>query len=212
MNIDKFAAKNHALKNIDNMIDSFEKTSSIFSKIRIFTFEKFGVWDVWDILPYRWSMWYYEVFKPIFRPSNSRIRKSIPRQYRDVTSLIVDINFEFIKAFYEDEYVDGVVDWSATEHHQEFAHWLELSYKWITQRRPELEKERDDAYPKRSGDFLDSFVEITDENGKKLYQFKDDGIPFEEKYAEVNRLEKLIDEKDTEILTQIIKRRDYFWT
>lgn len=212
MNIDKFAAKNHALKNIDNMIDSFEKTSSIFSKIRIFTFEKFGVWDVWDILPYRWSMWYYEVFRPIFRPSNSRIRKSIPRQYRDVTSLIVDINFEFIKAFYEDEYVDGVVDWSATEHHQEFAHWLELSYKWITQRRPELEKERDDAYPKRSGDFLDSFVEITDENGKKLYQFKDDGIPFEEKYAEVNRLEKLIDEKDTEILTQIIKRRDYFWT
>jgi len=212
MNIDKFAAKNHALKDIDNIIDSFEKTSSILSKIRIFTFEKFGVWDVWDILPYRWSMWYYGVFKPIFRPSNSRIRKSIPRQYRDVTSLIVDINFEFIKAFYEDEYVDGGVDWSATEHHQEFAHWLELSYKWITQRRLELEKERDDAYPKRSGDFLDSFVEITDENGKKLYKFKDDGIPFEEKYAEVNRLEKLIDEKDTEILTQIIKRRDYFWT
>jgi len=205
MTEEKFMCRNHALKD-------FEKTSSILSKIRIFTFEKFGVWDVWDILPYRWSMWYYEVFRPIFRPSNSRIRKSIPRQYRDVTSLIVDINFEFIKAFYEDEYVDGVVDWSATEHHQEFAHWLELSYKWITQRRPELEKERDDAYPKRSGDVLDSFVEITDENGKKLYQFKDDGIPFEEKYAEVNRLEKLIDEKDTEILTQIIKRRDYFWT
>jgi len=28
----------------------------------------------------------------------------------------------------------------------------------------------------------------------------------------VNRLEKLIEEKDTEILTQLIKRRDYFWT
>jgi hypothetical protein len=205
MNNETFFARNHCLKD-------FSTSKGIIYKVRSFLFENYGVWDVWDILPYKWSMWYYEVFKPIFRPSNSRIRKSVPRQYRDVTSLILDINFEFIKAFYEDEYVDGVVDWTATEHHQEFARWLELSYKWITQRRPQLEKEKDDAYPKRSGDLSDMFTEITDEQGKKMYQFKDDGIPYDVKYAEVNRIEKVIDEKDTEILTQLIKRREYFWT
>ena len=56
------------------------------------------------------------------------------------------------------------------------------------------------------------FEETTDEQGRKLYQFKDDGIPYEVKYGEVNRIEKLIEEKDTEILTQLIARRNYFWT
>jgi len=212
MNIDKFAAKNHALKNMDNIIDSFDKTPNMFSKFKIFIFNKFGIWDVWDILPYKWNMWYYDKLKPIFKPCNKKIRNSIPKKWCDISGLIVNVNFEFIKQFYEDEYVDGFVDWTATENHKEFAEWLELSYKWITKRRPQLEKERDDAYPKRSGDFLDSFIEITDENGKKLYQFKDDGIPYEEKYAEVNRLEELIEERDTEILKQLIKRREYFWT
>jgi len=204
MDIDKFAAKNHALKD-------FPENKTLWFSIRNFIFEKFGVWDVWDILPYKWNMWYYEVIKPIFRPSNSRIRNSIPRQYRDVTSLIVDVNFEFIKAFYEDEYVDGVVDWTATENHKEFVEWLERSYTYIIDERPKLEKQKENSYPKM-GPFDQLFEEIIDDNGKKLFQFKDDGIPYDVKYGEVNRLEKLMVERDTDILNQLIKRRDYFWT
>ena len=56
------------------------------------------------------------------------------------------------------------------------------------------------------------FELIVDENGRKMYQMKDDGIPFDVKYADVNRLDKLIEERDTDILIQLIKRRDYFWT
>jgi len=205
MNNETFFARNHCLKD-------FSTSKGIIYKVRSFLFEKFGVWDVWDILPYKWSMWYYDVIKPIFRPSNSRIRKSVPKQYRDVTSLIVDINFEFIKAFYEDEYVDGVVDWTATEHHQEFARWLEQSYVYIIDERPELERQKDDAYPKSNGCLFDNFEKITDERGRTLYQMKDDDVPYDVKYAEVNRLEKIIEDRDTEILTQIIKRREYFWT
>jgi hypothetical protein len=37
-------------------------------------------------------------------------------------------------------------------------------------------------------------------------------LPYEVKYAEVNRIEELIDNKDTEILTEFVKRRNYFWT
>lgn len=205
MDIDKFMAKNHALKD-------FPENKTLSFKIRNFICEKFDICDVWDILPYRWNMWYYDTLKPIFKPKNSRLRKAIPRQWRDVSCLIVDVNFEFIKAFYEDEYLDGVVDWNDTEHHKEFAEWLDKSYLYITKERPELEKEKENSYPKTSVDFFNSFEKIVDDQGRTLYQMKDDGIPYDVKYKEVNRLEKLIEERDTEILTQIIKRREYFWT
>ena len=204
MNDEKFMAKNHSLKD-------FPKNKSLLFDVRNTIYGKTGVWDIWDILPYKWNMWYYDKLKPIFKPKNSRLRKAIPRQWCDITSLIVDVNFEFIKAFYEDEYIDGMVDWTATEHHHEFAKWLEESYLYITKERLFLQNEKDEAYPKSSSidKMFESFV---DEDGRKMFKMKDDGVPYDVKYAEVNRLERLIDEKDTEILTQLIKRRDYFWT
>ena len=75
-----------------------------------------------------------------------------------------------------------------------------------------LEKLKDDSYPDTGSVFFDCFDEVTDSNGRELLVFKDDGIPYEVKYAEVIRLEKLIEEKDTELLTQLVKRREMFWT
>jgi hypothetical protein len=206
MNEESFAARNHCLK-----IDFDEKKKSLLYSVRSYIYEKFEIWDIWDVLPYRWSMYYYDYVKPFFSPRNKRIRRAVPRQYRDISSLIVDINFEFIKAFYEDEYKADIVDWNATEHHKEFAHWLELSYKWITQRRPQLEKDLENAYPP-SKPFDEMFELKTDHNGKKVFEFKDDGVPYEVKYKEVNRIEETIKTKDTEILVDLIKKRDYFWT
>jgi hypothetical protein len=45
-----------------------------------------------------------------------------------------------------------------------------------------------------------------------MFRMVDDGIPYEVKYKEVNRIEKLIEDTDTEILTEFVKRRNYFWT
>jgi hypothetical protein len=205
MNTNAFMARNHCLK------DFPEKPKTFLDKVRIYIFEKYDIWDFLDLFPYSWRMTYYDKIKPIFKPQHERIRKSIPRTWMDVSQLIVDVNFEFIKAFYEDEYKADIVDWDATEHHKEFAHWLELSYKWITQRRPQLQKDLENAYPQHSS--IESlFKPTTDENGKRVFQMVDDGIPYEVKYAEVNRIEELIDNKDTEILTELIKRRNYFWT
>jgi hypothetical protein len=156
-------------------------------------------------------MTYYDKIRPIFNPQNKRIRKCIPRTWADVSHLMVDVNFEFIKVFYEDEFKADIVDWEATEQHSEFAKWLELSYKWITQRRPQLQKDLENAYPTSKP--IDEMFQIkTDENGRRLFEFKDDGIPYEVKYKEVNRIEELIENKDTEILIEFIKRRNYFWT
>jgi len=205
MNEEKFAARNHCL----NL--PLEEDNSIFYKIRKFILNRFGVWDFVDILPYKWRMFYYDHIRTIFKPYHKKLRKSIPRQWADISSLIVDVNFKFVEVFYEDEYKADIVDWSATEHHKEFANWLETAYSYITKERPQLHIELDNAYPP-SKPISDMFKLTTDEQGKQVYQMVDDGIPYNIKYAEVNRIEKIINDKDTELLTEIIKRRDYFWT
>lgn len=205
MNEKNFIARNHLLK------ETPEVKVGLISKIRGYLYEKYGVWDFIDLFPYRLRMYYWEIIKPIFKPCNQRIRKSIPRTWKDISHLMIDVNFEFIKAFYEDEYSKDIVDWTGTESHKEFAEWLELSYKWITQRRPQLQKDLENAYPPCKP--LDEMFEpFEDENGRKMFKMVDDGIPYEVKYKEVNRIEELIENKDTEILTEFIKHRNYFWT
>jgi len=205
MNEKNFIARNHCLK------DFPKKKKSFISKIRSYLFEKYGVWDVIDIFPSRLRMYYWEIIRPIFSPSNQRIRKFIPRTYRDISHLMVDVNFEFIREFYEDEYKADIVDWEATEQHSEFAKWLESTYKYILVERPQLNEDLENAYPPFKN-FSDMFKPTVDEDGKKMLEMADDGIPYEVKYKEVNRIEELIETKDTEILTEFVKRRNYFWT
>jgi hypothetical protein len=38
------------------------------------------------------------------------------------------------------------------------------------------------------------------------------GKSYEEVYKDVNRIEALIDGKDTKIITEMVKRRSCFWT
>jgi hypothetical protein len=205
MNEEKFIAKNHCLKEFP------EKPQTLLNNIRGYMLEKYGIWEAWDLFPYSWRMTYYDKIKPIFKPQNERIRKAIPRTWMDITELSVIVNFEMIKSFYEDEYKADIVDWEATEIHSEFAKWLESAYAYITKERPQLQKDLDNSYPPFKG--LDDMFELkTDENGRRLFEFKDDGVPYEVKYKEVNRIEELIENKDTEILTEFIKRRNYFWT
>jgi hypothetical protein len=156
-------------------------------------------------------MTYYDKIKPIFNPQNQRIRKAVPRTWVDVTEMVVIVNFEFIKAFYEEEFKADIVDWEATEKHSEFAKWLEGAYEYVTKIRPQLEIDLQNAYPPHRS-FDEMFEPKTDENGRRLFQMVDDGIPYEVKYKDVNRIEEEIEKRDTEILTELIKRRYYFWT
>ena len=205
MNEEKFIARNHCLKEHSNV-----KKTLMYS-IRSFMFEKFEIWDWRDLLPYRFRMTYYDYIKPIFKPCNQRIRKAIPRTWMDISHLMVDVNFEFVKAFYEDEYKADIVDWEATEHHKVFAQWLEGAYTYITKDRPQLQKDLEAAYP-ASRLLEEMFKPVEDENGRKMFEMVKDDVPYHIRYAEVDRIEKLIDELDTKILTEFIKRRDYFWT
>ena len=205
MNEEQFIARNHCLKDFPKIEKSF------IGKIRSYLFENYGVWDIFDLFPYSWRMTYYDKIKPIFKPQNQRIRKAIPRTWVDVTELVVSVNFEFIKAFYEEEFKADIVDWEATEQHSEFAKWLEGAYEYVTKIKPQLEIDLQNAYPPHKS-FDEMFEQKTDENGRRLFQMVDDGVPYEVKYKDVNRIEEEIKNRDTEVLTELIKRRDYFWT
>lgn len=128
----------------------------------------------------------WEVYR-FFRPCHQQIRKSIPRRWVDISTLIETVNFEFIKSFHDNEM--HIIDWDSNESHREFKEWIDNAYIYITKGRSELEKQLSAAYPplKRKGEYKDL-------------------------YAEVNRLEKLIEDKDTEILLEMVKRRGMFWS
>ena len=215
MNIEKIIARDHKLKEDylkNEGLNSFQKLKF---NIRCWINDKFGFWDIWDILPYRYQRLYFDIIKPIFKPYHSRLRKVIPRKWSDLTHLIVEVNFEMIKSFYEDEYSKGIVDWNSDEHHIKFAKWLESAYKYITIERQELEKQKDDAYPVSSWD--DMFCEPeTDKHGNVTRRMRSceerHGKSYEELYGEVNRIESLIDKKDTKIIIDLVKNRNYFWT
>lgn len=215
MGIEKLIARDHKLS--ENYLKDINLTTKqrINFKVRSWIDKHFGIWDIWDIVPYGWQRFYYDHIKTIFKPHHSRLRKAIPRQWWDLSGLIVDINFEIIKSFYEDEYSKGIVDWNSDEYHKKFAKWLESAYKYITVDRPTLEKQMDAAYPETN--FDDMFHEPKkDKYGNVTRTMKSCeeryGKSYEELYGEVNRLEALIDKKDTKILTELIKYRSYFWT
>ena len=131
--------------------------------------------------------------KCFFFPMHQEIRKAIPREWVDVCSLVVDINFAMILSF-KKEADASWVNWDGTEEHRKFKNWLDAAADWIQKARPELEKQKDNAYPPHPLP-----VELK-------------GKTYDELYGEVNRIEKLINETDSNIIKQMIDYRDYMWT
>jgi len=131
--------------------------------------------------------------KYIFKPCHADIRKAITRQWNDVCSLVVDVNFAMIVSF-KKEADKSYVDWSGTENHQQFKAWLDASYKWITVDKPKLEKEMDAAYPPHP---LPAEMK---------------NLEYGELYGKVNEIEKIIDDTDTKILKEMVDYRTYMWT
>lgn len=147
-------------------------------------------------IPYKIRSFYRKYIRTVWDPKHTRIRKVVPKDWHDLDYILLQVNFEIIKSFYEDEYLNGLIDWESDEKHKSFAEWLFTAYHYITVTRPELEQEMDAAYP----DSDDFNRKIT---SKKLYK---------ELYGDVDRIEKHIHKMDTKILTELIKNRDFLWT
>lgn len=158
------------IKDIADWFDSLgEYKPSIFDKFK------------WWLNDVSWNVYRY------FKPCHQQIRKAIPNRFTDITELIRDVNFEFVKSFHDNEM--DIINWDADNYHKDFRDWINKSYDYITIERPQLQDQLSKSYPPL--------------RAKGTYQ---------EKYAEVIRLETLIEQKDTEVLLEIVKRRQMFWS
>jgi hypothetical protein len=189
---------------------------SISEDVEISRYQKiywklFGFKSLWNLLPYKFRSFYYDHIKTIFAPHHSRLRKVIPRQWNDLTEIIISVNFEIIKSFYEDEMLGGYVDWDASAPHRRFKKWIEKVYNYITKERPQLLKDLDNAYPDVSDSLICRGISYN-EKGERVTQIKNAHKTYEELYGEVNRIEQLIDKKDSQYIIEMVKFRKYFWT
>ncbi len=132
--------------------------------------------------------WY--TFKCFFNPKHKMIRKAIPRTWRDISTLIVDVNFAMIHDFFHNEATNGYVDWQSQDLHKKFYIWLVAAVKYIDIDRKNLIKQREAAYPENV----------------------DHKMSYEELYKDVIRLEAELEAADEKILKEMIEFRKYFWT
>jgi hypothetical protein len=130
------------------------------------------------------------LLKQYFNPPNPIVRKAI-KEGHDITSLIVPLNFALILQFQE-EMKNDLVNWDADEGHIEFKKWFEEAIHWITVERPQMQKALERAYPPFSGT-----------QSTKTY---------EELYGEVNRIERAIEDTDTQVIKKLMEYRNYMWT
>ena len=138
--------------------------------------------DIENMLPYRWSEFYFKNIKPVFFPNNRIILDTIPKQPANISDLIVDVNFAMIKQFYEKDYLLGLVYWEATKDLEQFEQWLKEAYVYICYKRPSLKAEL--KYGVSLQEALDNSCCTTEEE---------------------------ITKNDTKILVQMMKYKNYFW-
>jgi hypothetical protein len=70
---------------------------------------------------------------------------------------------------------------------------LEGAYKYITIDRPALEQKIENAYP-------------------DLANYPSSKTTYSKLYGKVDKLEKELKDRDTEVITELIKRREGLWT
>ena len=123
------------------------------------------------------------------RPRQRWLTKQIPNEWRDKLTLIPEVNFMFVIHFIEGERALETTDWKnsgATE----FETGLKDCYDYIKNRRPKIQIDIENSYPDLEAKTGDYFVD----------------------YAELIRLELLLNKEDTKYLIWIINNRDHFWT
>lgn len=137
------------------------------------------------------SIKYY--FRYLFKPAHPIIRKALPRQWNDISGLIVDVNLAMIEQF-KKEADESWIDWEHEEHIKQFKNWLDSAAHWVKEGRPNCVAQMEASYPPYP--LPEHMKEYT----------------YDQLYGNVNHMQKLIDETDTNIIKQMIDYREYFWT
>lgn len=127
----------------------------------------------------------------LYKPCHTNIRNSIPRKWVDLDEVLRTVNFEIIKSYYVNEH--NTEGFGHTELGREFNVWIESAYKYITVERQAMEE---DMF---SETFKPAQLELFSDASKEYYEH-------------MTRVENQIDDKDTEVLLNLIKFRKFLWS
>lgn len=146
--------------------------------------------DAYDWLFPRHKYGWIDYVSIFFQPRQRWIKNHIEyNKWCDKIQLIPDFLFGCVIHLVEEEKWLEHIDYSVTDHHAEFARGLHECYTYIKVRRPNLEKAMDEAYGKLPA------VQA-----------------YNEKYAEVNRIEKELTDLDQKYSIWIVTNKGYMWT
>jgi hypothetical protein len=178
-----------------------------------FDFKDWWKYNVWYNLPFfiripfvRVHDLYRKYIKSIFCPLNIWVTKVVPRgEWTDKVEVIPNLMFAAVIDFVEREECFEAVYWEP-----EIEAKIQEIYDYAKVIRPDLQKKMDDSYPPlRKWDAI--FIKKC-EDREGLFEFVDDGIPYEVKYAGVRKYENMIWKMDTQYAKMVIDIRDYLWT
>lgn len=139
--------------------------------------------------------------KRLIKPYHPRWRKIYPRySYMDIHYAIEEINLAFILDFWYEEVVDketGENRFVCEEDNgkrKEIYLFLRDAVNWIEVEKKDINK-------------------MIEAEWLRIHKIrKDKTLTYEQKFGEVNRLEKFIRDRETEIIKKLVEYREYLWT
>jgi hypothetical protein len=170
---------------------------------------KYNIIEQWHSLQEKYDFlcpWWLEDkryrLKCFFFPKTKWIRKAVDGRWHDLDYCFSEILFAGIINYVEGEKCFETIMW-VTPQEKRHKKKIEEIYKWAKTGRKELQDKIENAYPPIENPITLPMRYASPEDNKKTY---------EELYGEVNRLEKLLYDTDTQYLTWLIKCRNSLWT
>lgn len=150
--------------------------------------------DYW-IFQFKQRMWEFK-HKYIPKYNYSKCPTGLdPRHYYDIPTLMLHVNFTFLRRYVEDEKCFEIVNWDYDQEKQCVASEIEDLYYWWIYIRPQRKIIEDNLYAKLD---LNSLSKITDRDARI--------------YMELQALELKWQEEDDYNLKRLITIRNYLWS
>jgi len=162
-----------------------------------------------------------------FKPQQKWLTDVVPRTFCDKVELVPRVLFAILVDFVENE--KGLsqldMDWSkeiadghVTQAYVDDIHKtygeLRDAYNYVKHERDALQSAHDASYPSLLPGVTDMFVPIRDGSGlrRMLTCEEQYGMSYAQAYAETNRLEALIEERDQDAMMTIVRHVKTLWT
>lgn len=200
------------LKDLSNSMDDFVKALKSAPDDSWWITKKYYNFKYWfedkiyysyfpDWARYGWNKYKNFWYEQISSRLNHRNKWAIPpRTFCDFDYLITEFCYKFIISYVEEQKCFETIVIEEPNHSK-----IKEIYEFAKTGRNKLLKERDAAYPPLSDDWIEKLG-----SGEGLvYKEKKS---YEELYGEVDRLEKILKDKDDEYIFWLVSHRNSLWT